>query len=202
MVENETTSSDDSNLQHFQLTYSLDDGRFLRRECSSCGLPFKTAVDEEDLSHLLAPTFKQIEERYDIALGMASEEEEELSLNQLGCPYCAHVDSPQNMLAGEFSNYVLRLLEREVVFPALRDFQEQLAATLGGRSGSRNRALISIEISFQADQIVLPVRPISGPALPDMLLVNLLCCGQKIKILEGWMETAYCPFCQEQVVLT
>lgn len=202
MIESETTNGEDSSHQHFQLTYSLDDEHFFRRACSSCGLPFKTAVDEEDLSHLLSPAFKQIEEKYDIALGAAAEDEEEPSLDQLGCPYCAHVDSPQNMLDSEFSNYALRLLEREVVVPLLRDFQEHLAATFGRKTGSRNRGLISLEVSFQADQIVLPVRPISGPALPDMLTVSLLCCRRKIKTLEGWMETVYCPFCQERVVLT
>ncbi|MCA9945426.1 MAG: hypothetical protein KC449_18210 [Anaerolineales bacterium] len=202
MTEHDTTNGEESNHQHFQLTYSLDDDRFLRRECSHCGLPFKTVVKEADLSHLLAPTFKQIEEKYDIALGTATEEEEPPLLDQLGCPYCAHVASPQDMLDSEFSNYVLRLLEREIVFPHLRDFQEQLAATFGRRTRSRNRGLISLEFSFQADPIVLPVRPISGPALSDMLMVNLLCCKQNIKILEGWMETIYCPFCQEQLVLT
>jgi len=201
MTEHEATNDEESSHHHFQLTYSLDDDLFLRRECSRCGLPFKTVVDEADLSHLLSPTFKQIEEKYDIALGTAAEGEEQATPDHLGCPYCGHVDSPQNMLDSEFSNYVLRLLEREVVVPYLRDFQEQLAATFG-RNRGRNRGLISIEVSFQADQIVLPVRPISGPALPDMLTVSLLCCKQNIKILEGWMETLYCPFCQERVVLT
>jgi hypothetical protein len=202
MTEHETTNGEESNHQHFQLTYSLDDDRFLRRECSRCGLPFKTVVNEADLSHLLSPTFKQIEEKYDIVLGTAAEDEEQAPPDQLGCPYCGQVDSPQNMLDSEFSNYVLRLLKREVVFPYLRDFQEHLAATFGRRTRSRNRGFISLEFSFQADPIVLPVRPISGPALPDMLTVSLLCCRQKIKILEGWKETIYCPFCQEQLVLT
>jgi hypothetical protein len=74
-------------------------------------LPFKTVVDELDLFHLLSPTFKQIEEKYDIVLGTTAEDEEQAPPDQLGCPYCGQVDSPQNMLDERKVNSLLKVLQ-------------------------------------------------------------------------------------------
>lgn len=199
MSENEDEQEND--ITHFKFTFSLDDDRFIRRACSQCGLHFKEKADDEDLSHLLAPTFKQIEEKHDIILTPSDEGTQYQGDSiMLCCPYCGHTDESQNMLTDELSQYISRWAQREIVYPAIKSFHEQLDATFN-RSRGRRKGMFSISMKVDYDEVLVPVRPISGPELPDMLVVDLRCCRKAIKIVEGWKDRIFCPYCKKEVVL-
>ena len=198
-IKDEETAND---IKHFKLTFSLDDGQFFRRSCSKCGLHFKEQADAYDLSHLVTPAFKQIEKEHGIILSTNSiEQESDSETKAISCPYCGHVDEPQNMLTDEFSQYFLRWTEREIVYPKIRAFYEGLDETFNRHSGTQRRGLFSIEMKFEHDDVSLPVRPISGPELPDMVKVKLHCCNRTIKIVEGWIDTITCLYCQKTLIL-
>ena len=186
---------------HYKLGFSLDDDGFFRRACPECGLHFKNEVDAGDLNDLLSPAFKEIEEKYDIILSTNKDGQENVAPAKLGCPYCGHVDDPQNMQTDEFSRYFIRWAKRELVYPKIKDFFNELDRTFKQPSHSRSSGLFSIEICLEHDDVTIPIRPISGPELPDMVVVELLCCDEKIKIATGWLDKIYCPFCSKELTL-
>jgi hypothetical protein len=55
--------------------------------------------------------------------------------------------------------------------------------------------MLSLSMTFEYDQPILPPRPISGPEIPDMMAVIFLCCENQGKILDGWRYILTCPFC-------
>lgn len=200
MAEPEESQDDATEATQFAIQFALDDDAFFRRECSSCGLDFKVKIDPEDYGDLLAPTFRQIEQEYGKTLSVAGESSTD-ETRLLCCPYCGSKDKSENMLTGEFSDYVRRWAYREVAYPLIQEFLEDISGQFERRSLSSGKSFISIQVSSDNDAEPPPIRPISGPELPDMAQIELLCCHKSIKILEGWLSAIYCPYCSQHLVL-
>jgi predicted RNA-binding Zn-ribbon protein involved in translation (DUF1610 family) len=198
--EEEENTSDE--VLHFSMQFALDQDGFFRRACSQCGLNFKVKSSAQDLSSLLAPTFRRIENDYGVIL---TADEEQSSQNaeadQLYCPYCGHVDIASNMVTDELDQYVHRWAYREIIYPKLKSLLDGFTDAFGGSRRSSRDSLFSIEVSFEHDMSGVPLRPISGPELPDMVHAQLLCCGKAIKIADGWSSEIYCPYCGLELIL-
>lgn len=191
---------EEQDVTHYQASIPIDQDSFLRQACPGCGLQFKIKTNPENLSSLLAPAFRRIEQDYDLILSVSNTQTDELS--QLTCPYCSHTYEAQDFLPNELSTYLVRWVEREFVYPKLKQFQEELDSIFGKGSHRSRKSLFSIEITLEHDDIYLPVQPIAGPELPDMGKVKLLCCRKDIKIAEGWKEKISCPYCLRELILT
>lgn len=195
-------SQSDQN-KHFSFPYSLDPEDFFRLECPSCGRHFKVRAEAISMTDILTPAFRQIERESGISLtaSVLSEGESEIKADHLTCPYCGHADEPSNMNTQEFIDHAVRWLQREYVHDLVDKFSRDLRDTFRGSSKGRNKGFISVEWDYQYHPSPKPTRPISGPELPDMSCVEVLCCGKTIKITDGWGANIFCPYCSQELVL-
>lgn len=181
-------SDNDSDIRTFQLEYSLDGDRFMRRGCASCGLHFKLETEPSELSTLLAPIFAETTGN---SLVSSTSDGNGEARDELTCPYCGHIDAQQDMHTDEFVEYMQRWMIRHIIEPSLRNMFDGLS-----NSFARNDF---IQISHESSPI--SVQPIAGPELPDMQVVRLLCCAETIKIIPSWPDLIYCPYCARKNVL-
>jgi DNA-directed RNA polymerase subunit RPC12/RpoP len=193
-MSNEAQSED---VIRFHLTFSVDRDKFFRRSCPSCGRDFKTQVDEADLVASLQPAFRQM----GLDIGTEHSEEREETQEHLYCPYCEHRAKSSDMLTQTFISYLKRYVMREYILPRVNKVFSNAADAFRGTGRGSSKGLFSIEAIFEHNRPVLPPRPISGPEPPDMTIVDLLCCGKKIKILDGWYDLNLCPYCGTRVLL-
>lgn len=190
--------SDDTeqdNTFSFSLKVTLDRGDYFRRACPTCGRSFKVKVDPNDLAFLLQPTFRQM--GLEIGVDPNAEKEEQSSLY---CPYCGQYTLASEMLTPLLIRYLHRFVHREYILPKIHRMFSGLEDSIGSRR-SRSRGFFSVDITFEASDLTLPPRPISGPEPIDMVPVQLLCCRKFIKVLDGWPDTISCPFCGAEAVL-
>lgn len=183
----------------FHLTFSLDRDRFFRRSCPSCGRDFKTNVSEADLVTSLQPAFRQM----GLEIGSASPESlkdiDQVS-QYLFCPYCGHRAESADMLTQTFRSYLRRYAMREYILPQLNKMLSGFSDSFRNIGRGSSRGLISMKVSFEHNRALLPPRPICGPEPPDMITIDLLCCGEKVKILDSWHSSLVCPHCGETVL--
>ena len=181
----------------FSLTYSTDRDHFFRRCCPSCGRDFKMQVDEADLAAALQPAFR----RMGLEVGeQPNEKADDRHPQLICCPYCEHCAESSDTLTATFSKYLERYIMREYILPQVNHLLGGFADSVGGNhSGSGGPITFGIRVEHQ--RTVMPPRPISGPEPPDMIIVELLCCGKKVKILDGWYGLSRCPYCGTRVTL-
>ncbi len=186
----------EENILHFSFSFSLDKDEFFRRTCPNCGRDFKTKVDPADMTSILQPAFKRIESEIDgITLTIPDGEK---SPQYLSCPYCYHRAESGDMLTAEFLEYMRRFIMREYVLPNIHSMFSGFSD--GIKRSSRSMGSFGIKINFDYDS-TLPPRPISGPEAPDMMRIDLLCCGNSIKVRDGYFAVNKCPYCGEDVML-
>ena len=189
--------SQSNDVMLFRLTFSVDRDGFFRRSCRSCGRNFKTEVDEADLVTLLQPAFRRA--GLEIGAEGSSESEEEEAQNHLYCPYCGHCAQSGDMLTQTFVSYLQRYAIRECVLPSINRVLSKVADE--SRRIGRGRSGGLLRISWEDYDPMLPPRPIAAPEPPDMMIVQLLCCGERIKILNEWNDLSICPYCGTTLVL-
>ncbi|HKZ43275.1 MAG TPA: hypothetical protein VJ044_20120, partial [Candidatus Hodarchaeales archaeon] len=153
----------EDNILHFSFTFSLDKDEFFRRTCPNCGRDFKTKADPAEMSSILQPAFRRIEDEVGgFSLSTSGGEKEP---QYLSCPYCNHRAESGDMLTNEFQEYLRRFIIREYVLPNIHcmfsDFSD------GIQRSSRSMGSFGIKIKFDFDS-TLPPRPVSGPEAPDM----------------------------------
>jgi len=187
----------EDNILHFSFSFSLDRDEFFRRTCPNCGRDFKTKVDPADLTSMLQPAFRRIED--EIGGISLSTSEKEQSPQYLSCPYCNHRAKSGDMLTPEFQEYLNRFVMREYVLPQINSMFSEFSD--GIQRSSRSMGSFGIKVNFDYDS-TLPPRPISGPEAPDMTRIDLLCCGKSIKVRDGYFALSQCPYCGENVALT
>lgn len=195
-MSDETQSSNE--VIPFQITFSTDRKGFFRRTCPSCGRDFKTEVSPSDFVFALQPALNRLEadigERPDTANDATRK-------TYLYCPYCQHHAESGDMLTEDFVAYFKRLLLREYVIPKLHEALEGMAKESQRHNRRNSRSPFGLTMTFEHEKKPLPVRPLDGPDLPDMTIVELLCCGKTVKICDGWMAIERCPYCGTQVTL-
>jgi hypothetical protein len=174
---------------NFAMSLSTEGGRFFRRTCPACGRDFKTEVSPGDLEWAVAPTVRRM--GVDIGVDSSKKKAED---NYLYCPYCDHKSLASETITDETRAYLHRLITRELVLPMVHKAFRGLDNFSSPRGG-----FFSVE--FRHERSILPPRPIHGPELPDMRIVEFLCCGEKIKVSEAWTGVKVCTFCGTPVVL-
>jgi hypothetical protein len=186
----------EDNVLHFSVPFSLDKDDYFRRTCPNCGRDFKTKADPADMSSIIQPAFRQIEDEV-VGISLSTVPGEE-NPQFLSCPYCNHRAESGDFFTREFHEYLRRYIVREYVLPtihnALADFSDGLKRSSSPRSG------FGIQVKFDSDS-TLPPRPITGPESPDMMRIDLLCCGKSIKVRDGYFVVNKCTFCGEDVFL-
>jgi hypothetical protein len=194
--EDQDEGQDSSENQvRFSISISTDRDSFLRRTCPSCGRDFKTEIDPTDLAWALS---SQIQ-RMGIDIGAAPAGEERAAQDFLLCPYCHHSAKASEIHTGETIEYLKHFAYREYVVPMLNKTFSELEDSLGG--GNSGGGFISISVNFKHEPIPVPPRPIHGPEPADMKIVEFLCCGKQIKVLDQCMDVNECVYCRTQVAL-
>lgn len=201
-MNSESEANDNSkDYKHFAVPYSLDPERFFRLQCSSCDREFKVLAEAISMADSLSPAFKQIEVEHGISLSTSEEVATETTPNHLTCPYCGHRDEPSHFNTPEFVDHAVRWMNRELVYEILNQFSRDLDNIFNRGSHGRRGGFISIKLEYTHRTPPKPVRPISGPELPDMKRVEVLCCGKMIKITDGWGTSIFCPYCSQELIL-
>jgi hypothetical protein len=177
---------------NFSMSLSLDRDHFLRRSCPSCGREFKTEIDKADLAWAVAPQIQRI--GLEIGVSARTPKENPQPESVLCCPYCEHSAPASEMLSEETVSYLRRQMIREVVLPMMRDAFSGLEDIGGGTGGF-------ISVRFEHHPSVYPPRPLHGPELPDMKIIEFLCCGKRAKVADGWNAVAKCVYCDASVRL-
>jgi hypothetical protein len=197
LVQTETQGGESSeNTVQFNLSVTPDRDGFLRRTCSSCGLDFKTEIDPADFAWALTSQIRSVS----VEIGIEPPEiAEEVPQETLRCPYCQQSAESSELHTEETIEYLKRFAYRDYALPMINRMFSGLADSLN--TGSRGGGLISFSISLEHDRSPLPPRPIHGPEPADMKIVELLCCGRKIKVDERWTEISVCTFCGTEVAL-
>lgn len=196
----ESPESEDKQISHYSVTFSLDRGNFFRRTCPSCGRDFKTKADPSDLAYALQPAFREADVEIGEVRSSQSDEAVAQQASRLYCPYCGHEDEASEMLTLAFSEYLKRYIYREIMLPKINKMFSGFEDTFN-RPRSPSRGLFSIDIKFEHHDSILPSRPISGPEPPDMIVVELLCCEKRAKILDDWRDLVMCPYCGTKLAL-
>lgn len=194
-MEEEIEESNDS--VSLQVSMATDDGDFFRRTCPKCGLDFKTEIDNSQLTWFLAEEVKkQMRES-----GLSSDQptEEIQTEDKLCCPYCDEMFSWSESFTDEPISYARRIVYRDVVMPTLENFLGNLGDAFKGNGSSGG--FLSISVRFEHERESKPPRPFHGPELPDMKIVRFLCCDRKSKILEDWISTIHCIYCQTGILI-
>jgi hypothetical protein len=174
----------------FSVSLPLDRDNFFRRTCPSCGLDFKTRPDDADLSWLLA---KEVDRASDFIESNAPDDTE---LPQIRCPYCQTSSAVAELHTSETLEYIRRFAFREIVLPMFRS----VFSGIGSSSNRPRGGFLSLSISYSPG--VTPVRPLSGPEPADMSIVELLCCGEELKVIDSFLiSLEQCPFCETRVSL-
>lgn len=176
----------------FSLSISTDKDEFLRRTCPSCGRDYKTEVSDGDLTWILAPQFKQL--GFEIGQTDVDSDVQNRTHESLYCPYCSDVSDASETMTEETIEYLKRYVTREYLLP-------QINRAFSGFAGinKKSKGMFSLDISYSRS--ILPPRPIHGPEIPDMKIIHLLCCDNKIKVSEGWNALSMCPYCAQSVIV-
>jgi hypothetical protein len=183
------------NSHTLQLSVSIatDRDHFLRRTCDSCGLDFKTEADAADLQWALAAYCR----RSGIDIGEPANAG--VSPMRMRCPYCGYEDEVSHTLTEETMEYLKRIMYREYVFPQMEKLFSGLEDSFPGSRHSGG--MFSVSVEFKHSRGIQPVRPIHGPDSSEFKIVTFLCCGKKIKIMEGWNDLEACSYCGTPVGL-
>lgn len=180
----------------FNLSISSDRDGFLRRTCGSCGRDFKTEIDPADFAWALNSQIRRVSLEIGVDPAVIAEDQPKENLT---CPYCQYSTESNEMHTEETVEYLKRFAYRDYALPMmnrlLSGFADSLTTSAGG-------GLISFSVSSTHEPFSLPPRPIHGPESADMKIVEFLCCGRKIKILDGWNQLSSCSFCQTPTVLS
>ena len=186
----------EENILHFSFSFSLDRDEFFRRTCPNCSRDFKTKADPADMTSMLQPAFRRIEDEIGgINLSTPGRDQ---TPQYLSCPYCNHRAESGDMLTEEFQEYLKRFVMREYVLPSIHNMFSEFSD--GIKQSSRSMSAFGIKITFDYDS-TLPPRPISGPEAPDMMRIDMLCCGKSIKVRDRYFLVNRCPYCGEDVIL-
>lgn len=185
------SQSEDKDSSLFNLNVSIDRDKYFRRTCPECGRDFKTEINEANLAWAVAPQIR----RMGVEIGGLSEcDSEEPEDNFLWCPYCGCKSEASNTLTSELSDYLTRLITREIILP----MTDKLFSGLGDM-GRSSGGFISVRVEHSRS--IYPPRPIHGPEAPDMKVIKLLCCKKKVKISEGWFGMDSCVYCGCPVII-
>lgn len=138
----------------------LDDSGFLRRECPYCKREFKIEIVENEENAT-----------------------EDSSSSELYCCYCGQSAPCDEYFTPAQCEYLKNILAKEVMEPALKDFQQGL--TRLNRPGGFTR--------FKASPINIP-EPYIAPDDDDMHILSFPCCNIRLK-LDSAHGTFYCAEC-------
>jgi|SRR5215213_10822704 len=179
----------------FSLTINLDREDFFRRACPSCGLEFKTEGNPADFSWALESELRHASQEVDVEVPNVAGDDSPMEI--LRCPYCGHENDAKEMHTEETHSYLRLIAMREYALPRLHQMLLEFTNSLNQLGGGSGLVSLSIKSDYQAPP--LPQRPFYGPDIPDMIILKFLCCGKRLKVLEGWSDVNQCSYCATQV---
>ena len=159
----------------------LDDDRYLRRECPHCIREFKIKLSEEELTSYLDKH---------IASFLTDEvvtDEDADETKEFYCPYCKQTAPNTHWWTQEQLSY-LEIFGKNILAKIVN---ENLIKPL---KRTRTRKNDFISITFDAKEMVYE-DPWISEEINDMVLFDLPCCGESIKIQEGLQEDVCCYYC-------
>ncbi|HDG96652.1 MAG TPA: hypothetical protein ENG73_00545 [Desulfobacterales bacterium] len=168
------------------LSFSLDDDGFFRRECPFCRKEFKILLEKDELADLAQKGIDSFmiepeEEAVDLDKSTRSETE-------FTCPYCGEQASSDSWWTQEQLAYIGIVVKNIVA----KMVNEHLVRPIKKGFGKPTRGIVSIR--FKGKEMEQQ-EPWISPEVNDMEAFELPCCQRKIKIEENWTNVIHCFFC-------
>lgn len=158
-----------------KIEFPLDNGYF-RRECPLCMREFKVLLTDDELGQDMAKREDPTDVQDDQESSIGSESE------MSHCPYCGQTANSDSW----WTQQQLEHLEAVALSDANSILNKELIEPMKRLSGG----LIKVTASR------LPTRqPVQLLETDDMRIVDLHCCGRKLKVLDDHVGTVYCFFC-------
>lgn len=170
----------DNDRSQLSITLPVDGHHCLRLRCPRCDLDFKADGSGQLQDDLLAPSVGRIMREQGFDSGEPAK-----SVRTLTCPYCGHHDGAQSFMHDEYTQYVRRLLLREVVEPMI---SRMFNSTLGSLKSTKS-------VKFTTWSAPRRTRPLCGPDSCDMARVRCLSCDSLFKVVAGWRGEVNCVGC-------
>ena len=180
--------AEQSQLLHLGLP--ADEGGYLREECPTCMLEFKSKLDSSERQDELTWWFH----KRDIVL--PKHPAESSAPRRRTCPYCGFESLAQDFIHSEHQRYIWHVVKRELVMPKLAELLASFATSANRGRGKGFSLEVSVSKAPRAPS------PLAGPEPNDM--VRVLCCGcdHRFKVATSWRERVQCPGCSAVVILT
>lgn len=164
------------------VSISLDDERFLRRECPNCVQEFKIQMSSEDLKDLAE---KGIESFLTDDDNKKLDDEDEIT--KYFCPYCGQeapithwwTQEQLSYMQVYAKNIMAKIVNEQLIKPMKRNF---------------NKSTGPISISFKGSEMKYE-DPWISDEVSDMQVFDLPCCNEQLKIIEDWRKNVFCFYC-------
>jgi hypothetical protein len=153
----------------------LDVDGHLRRECPSCHRQFLVRFSEQEPLGIQRELARHLPHHNDAEL--------EPPAHQAHCPYCGAAAAPESWFTAEQRAYLEKRAEH------WRRQLRHVQLGLPRLALSANPNLTFLPIEPEPFETPLPNEPGGLCAFP------LLCCGEQVKLLEGWRSPVHCYHC-------
>lgn len=166
------------------LTFPLDDEGYFRRECPYCHKEFKVMPEKDD--------FIEFDKEFIDSISVANEsiegEKDPSDISVFTCPYCNQKAPMGDWWTREQNEYI-RVVAKNIIAKIVN---EKLIKPLKRNFGKPSSGMISIKFKGQE---IKRLEEWIGPEPNDMKIVDLPCCGKKVKIDDGWSDKIFCYYC-------
>jgi hypothetical protein len=152
---------------------------------------FKTEVNPGEYSDPLALHLSRI-----FAEDDEQDEQDDSPQKSLVCPYCGKVANSQEFIDEEMERTIKAAATSQIVEPVIDAFMNDLAKSFKGINSE------FLKVSVTSSSAPRQMLAFSGPEVSDMRRVSLLCCSEKVKIVDGWTDSIRCPHCSSALLLT
>jgi hypothetical protein len=167
------------------VSISLDEDKFLRRECPHCLQEFKIQISTEDLKNIAEKGIESFLTENDESHVEESDGEEDP--DDLFCPYCGQAAPATHWWTKEQLAYV-KVYAKNIMAKIVNDkFIKPMNSSFNKSSGP-------ISISFKGKEMEYD-EPWISDEVNDMVIFELPCCKNKLKINENWVNAVFCFYC-------
>lgn len=171
-----------TDLYQVSVKVPIDDDSALRRECPYCNKEFKFVLKKGELEDIIQKGLNSF--MLDSGLVEQNDELSDGAKEEQYCPYCGQ-KAPLNQWWTKEQQEYFKIYVKNIAARIINEnFIKQMKSQFSGNG----------LIKFEGKEIEED-EPWISPETNDMKMFELPCCNLKIKVVENYLGTIYCPYC-------